>query len=238
MRKMLKLFLCSLMLLGFAGFGHAAEETESLVRIIHASPDAPPLDVYANDERIIQGLDYSDVSEYFLVPPSTHKLEIKPADDESTVLISEEILVEEGTNYTLAAVGHLETIQLATMTDDQETLEGKTKIRLAHFSPDASALELATPIGNELFQEVTFTEVTDYMELDAGLHDFELHIAGTDDAVVEIYDLDMKEGAVFTAFVMGLVNGVPELEVILLTDYMPMPNDIPKTGLGGASPVQ
>ncbi|WP_157800963.1 DUF4397 domain-containing protein [Bacillus solitudinis] len=238
MKLITKFLICCLVFSAFAGSGYAKEaESDSLVRFVHASPDAPHIDIYANDELILEAFSYSDVSEYFRVPAGTHTIEFHSEETDTTVIL-EEITVEENTHYTLAAIGELEEITLTSMVDDKDTREDMTKIRLAHFSTDASALELATPIGNELFQEVIYSQITDYMELDKGIHHFELHLAGSDDAVVDLYDLELKEGSVYTAIAIGLVEGDPEFEVILLTDSMPMPDNIPKTGLGGASPLQ
>jgi hypothetical protein len=49
------------------------------IRVVHASPDAPAVDVYAKGGKtpLIKGLKYGDTSDYLVLPPATYHLELR-----------------------------------------------------------------------------------------------------------------------------------------------------------------
>ncbi|WP_100372150.1 DUF4397 domain-containing protein [Bacillus sp. FJAT-45037] len=236
MKKVFGLALLLVMLLAFAGASVASEV--AMVRVLHASPDAPAVDVYVNDDLVLDNVEYKMVSKYLTVPEGTHKVEIYPAGDSETVVITEQVTVSAGKAYTVAAIGHLESMRLTALADEKEVTDGNTKIRVAHFSPDAPAVDIATDTGDVLFPNAAFSAVTEYLELPEGQYNLQIRAAGTEDVVEELPELELKNGMVYTAVAVGLLNGEPEFDVILLMDAMRNPDDVPKTGLGGASSVQ
>lgn len=56
--------------------------------------------------------------------------------------------------------------------------QGETKVRLAHFSPDAPAVDIYID-GKKKLTNVPFQAVSDYTSLSAGRHVFELRASGT-----------------------------------------------------------
>ncbi len=50
------------------GFAQAAP---ARVRIMHASPNAPAVDVYVNGQRVLSGVPFFAVSDYLSLPAST-----------------------------------------------------------------------------------------------------------------------------------------------------------------------
>jgi hypothetical protein len=236
MKKVVSFALFVIMMVTFASMTMA--EGEAMVRVLHASPDAPAVDVYVDDDLVVDGVGYKDVTDYLALPAGTHKIEVYPSGDQSTVVITEQVAVSSGQSYTLGAIGQLESIRLTTMIDDQEVTAGNTKVRVAHFSPDAPAVDIATDAGDILFPNVAFSAVTDYVELPAATYNLDIRGAGTADVVEELSELELKDGIVYTAVAVGLLNGEPEFEVILLNDALPTPDELPKTGLGGASEIR
>ncbi|WEG17881.1 DUF4397 domain-containing protein [Alkalihalophilus pseudofirmus] len=236
MKKLLSLVLLFMLFLTLTGTGFAEEM--AMVRVLHATPDAPGVDVFVNEELVVENIEFKDASDYLQLPAGSHKVEIYAAGDTTSAIISEQLAVSGGEAYTVSAIGQLESIRLTTMLDEQEVSEGNTKIRVAHFSPDAPAVDIATDTGDILFPNAAFSAVTDYLELPAGEYNLEIRAAGTADVVEELTNLELKEGMIYTAVATGLLNAEPEFDVILLTDAMPTPEDMPKTGLGGASDIR
>ncbi|NKE34516.1 DUF4397 domain-containing protein [Natronococcus sp. JC468] len=84
----------------------AADES-AFVRVAHFSPDAPAVDVYADDAPLVEGVSFGDVSEYLAVPAGEYALSIRPAGEETEVA-SFDVSLESGTVYTGYAIGYLE----------------------------------------------------------------------------------------------------------------------------------
>ncbi|TWI56319.1 DUF4397 domain-containing protein [Halalkalibacter nanhaiisediminis] len=238
MKKIISLSLFFLLMISFAGLTSAQESMDAMVRIVHATPDAPAVDIYVDQVLLLEALEYTDVSEYIELPSGKHDIEIFPRGDRDTSLAEEEITVEAGEKYTVAAIGEVESITLAAMVDDQTLAEGKTKIRVAHFSPDTPDVYISTLAGDLLFQNVTYANTSDYVEINPSTYDLVITEAQSDEIVTELSGLALKEGTVYTALAVGLLNGSPEFDILLLTDQMPTPENLPKTGLGGASEIR
>ncbi|WP_049926458.1 DUF4397 domain-containing protein [Halopiger goleimassiliensis] len=77
------------------------------IRVAHFSPDAPEVDVYVDDDRILAGLGYDERSPYLEIVPGDYKVTITPADDPETVVYQRHISVDTE-YYTAAAIGELE----------------------------------------------------------------------------------------------------------------------------------
>lgn len=80
----------------------------ALVRAVHASPDAPAVDVYADDELLFEDLSFGESTDYIAVPAGTFTVSIRPAGDPETTVFSAEVTRELGTAYTAYAIGYLE----------------------------------------------------------------------------------------------------------------------------------
>ncbi len=64
--------LLGVLLLVFMAVPAAAQRGTGLVRVIHASPDAPDVDVFVDGEAALEGVAFTDVSNYLEVPAGTH----------------------------------------------------------------------------------------------------------------------------------------------------------------------
>ncbi|AGB39574.1 DUF4397 domain-containing protein [Natronococcus occultus] len=84
-----------------------AEPGSAFVRVAHFSPDAPAVDIFANDTPLAEGVSFEDVSEYLAVPAGEYTLSIRPAGDPDEVAAFD-VALEEGTAYTGYAIGYLE----------------------------------------------------------------------------------------------------------------------------------
>lgn len=83
-------------------------DDESRVRAVHASPDAPAVDVTVNDgaATLFGDLSYSGVSDYAVVPADEYEIEIRPAGGGEPVFETVAELAA-GSTYTAFAVGYL-----------------------------------------------------------------------------------------------------------------------------------
>ncbi|RCW77282.1 DUF4397 domain-containing protein [Saliterribacillus persicus] len=215
----------------FAGTVFADDHENAMVRILHASPDAPEVDVYLNGDAVVEGAGFKAATDYMEVPAGEHEVEIYPAGTMDEAVISETLTVEAGMAYTVAATGMLDSLELTVGMDSMEVADGMTKVRVGHLSPDAPTVDVGLIDGDTLFEGATFPAITDYMELDAGTYDLEIRTA-EGDQVLDLSGTTLEENTVYSVFA---VNTAENLEVLMLEDYSgSMPSEMPQTGLGGA----
>lgn len=239
----MKKFITSLVfLLVFAMFGGsvlADNHDQAKVRIVHASPDAPAVDITVNGETVVENAEFKAVTDYLMVPAGEHEVSIFAAGtvEEGNPVLTTTLAVEEGKAYTALAINKLESLEVAVTNDDTTTGADKAKVRVGHFSPDAPNVDVAVTGGDVLFADAPFKGVTEYAEVDPMTVDLEVRVAGTEDVVLSLPGTELKGNMIYTVLAVGLANGDPTLDVIVLADpsSTTMPTEMPKTGTGGVA---
>ncbi|MFC3885230.1 DUF4397 domain-containing protein [Bacillus songklensis] len=197
----------------------AAREPQTrnpMVRIFHASPDTPSVDVYLNGKRTIRNLTYKQETDYLpLLEAGRYRIDIYPAGKTDKPIVSETFTFNEGQKYTVVAAGTLNTLDLLFIKDNNEVPSGETKIRFIHLSPNTPAVDIAVKNGDVLVSDITFKEVTDYLPLSPMTVNLEVRIAGTNKVVLELPPIRLRPNRTYTVYIVGLMNGKPGLEALV-----------------------
>jgi hypothetical protein len=76
------------------------------VNVIHASPDAPPVDVaVAGGDVLIENLPFPAASDYLEVPAGSYDLEVRPTGTTDVVLDLPGVALDSGMVYSAYAIG-------------------------------------------------------------------------------------------------------------------------------------
>jgi len=171
------------------------------VRVAHFSPDAPNVDVFVEGEQVLADVAYGDVSPYLAIEPGTYTVTITAAGDPETVAFEGEVTVDAAF-YTIAAVGELgaETFEPLVLLD-----AGSALVRLVHASPDAPAVDVYAD-DDPLFENVEFTESTDYVPVPAGDYTLSVRPAGDPETTVASFDVTLDLGTAYSAYAIGYLE--------------------------------
>ncbi|MGM7700611.1 DUF4397 domain-containing protein [Pseudalkalibacillus sp. Hm43] len=198
------------------GMGSMGNMGMAKVRVLHASPDAPAVDVYVNGQQILENISYQQKSEYISVPGGQYQIEIYPAGKMNQPVLSQMVMVEPGKMYTVAAADTLENLRLIAVLDSDNVSPGQSKVRVWHLSPNAPAVDIAVKGGDVLFRNVPFGKATRYLTLPPTTSDLEVRIAGTEQPVLTIPEVTLEPNQVYTATAVGLAGEDPPLEAVFL----------------------
>jgi len=193
------------------------------VRVVHASPDAPEVDVYVDGELALEAVAFGAVSDYLAVGPGDHQVQVAPTGQSAdAAVLDETVTVEAGTYYTVAAANTLENVEVLVFTDDNQTESGMAKLRAVHLSPDAPAVTVAVVDGPVLFEGLAFKQASDYATVDPGTYDLEIRDAESGDVVKEIRGVTLDADTNYSAFALGFVapDQEPAFDVVLAVDGM------------------
>jgi hypothetical protein len=200
---------------GFAD-GHKAR-----VRAVHASPDAPAVDILVNDGVAFANAPFKGITDYATLDSATYNIKVVPTGAKEPVVIEADLALE-GKDYTIVALGKLENIDPLVLVDNNSApAAGKAHVRFVHASPDAPAVDIAVKDGPTLFSNIAFKGVGDYLPVDAGTYDLQVKIAGTETVALDVPGLALADGTVYTVFAMGLAGGDPALTAIPSVDAAP-----------------
>ncbi len=205
-------------------------ETAQL-RVVHASPDAPPVDVYLNGE-IVEGLTnvpYFTVSGYLTVPAAEYRVQVTPAGAGlDQAVIDTTVPLSPFNGYTLAATGFLSDIQPTLIEDDLSEISAvDARVTVYHFSPGAPNVDVKTlPDGAIILEDVGFgSSATD--DIDGGTYNIAVTPAGAADPVVLNFpEAVLEDGSDYDIFA---INPLESLAAEVVVNGSPL-----STGGGGA----
>ncbi len=186
----------------------AQESSTAKVRVIHASPDAPAVDILVNGEVAVEGLAFQSGTDYLDLEAGEYQFQVVPAGGTADdAVIDATATVEAGVWYSVVAVGTLDSIEGLIVVDDvTEPAAGMAHIKVVHASPDAPAVDVAVAGGPVLFENIAFKDSTDYLPVDAGTYDLEIRPTGTEDVALAIPGLALEAGIVYSGYAMGLLS--------------------------------
>lgn len=219
----------------------AAQSDEANVRVIHASPDAPAVDIWVNGSVAIEGLEFGDATDWIALPAGSYDVAVAPAGaDAADAVIEATLDLEGGVNYNVAAVGFLADISATVFTTDTADLaEGQARVQVVHASPDAPAVDIAVAGGPVLVADLSFPNASGSLDVDSGTYDLEVRPAGTEDVALDLPGVALDAGTVYDILAIGtLADGT--LTVLPLTtpgevaDGVGGVTDVAATGVGSA----
>ena len=198
---------------------------EARVRVVHASPDAPDVDVLVDDAEVLDDVPYLTASDYLDLPAGDHNLKVNAAGSTTTVIDADVSLVD-GTDYTVIASGLLAAIEPIVLEDDNSApAAGTARVRAIHGAPSAPAVDIyVTAPGADLEAEapalgnVEFGDVADYIEAPVGDYQVRVTPAGTKTVVIDSGTLTLESGQVRTAIAVDAAGGGPPFDLLVLED--------------------
>ena len=189
------------------------------VRVVHASPDAPNVDVYVDDVLAIENLPFGEASALTNVDAGTRNIKVTPTGATTPVVIDANVDFAACTSSEVSATGLLANIQAQVYPIPREPLgSDEARIRIIHNSPGAPAVDVRV-VGTQIFlaQNLAFPNAADPVEVPAGSYDVEVLVAGTNNVVLTVSDVALASREVYDVFAIGLVAGTPAFTVLPLS---------------------
>lgn len=214
-----------------------ANETENgtaEVRIVHAVPDAPAVDVAIDDESVLENVTFGTASDYLSVDTGERRVTIVAANDSEMVYYDETLPIQPGT-YTLAAAGEVgddadEPFRPVILLDEGEAPDGnESLVRLAHLAPDAPAVDVTVAETDEtLFENVSFANSSAYRSVPAGNYTLEVRPTDGEADPIATVNGTLDNATAVTAFAVGYLEpddtaGDEPFDVILEPDRLTDP---------------
>jgi hypothetical protein len=188
----------------------AGNTGDARVRVVHAVPDAPNVDVLVNDGVAFADAPFEGITPFAGLPAGTYNIKVVPAGATEPVVFEADLAFEADTDYTVIATGFLADFTPIILTADGTLPDaGNAHVRFFHGSPDAPAVDIAVTNGPVLFPNVEFRSGTDYAPVPAGSYDLEARIAGTETVALALPGVVLEDGVVYTVYATGLVADIP-----------------------------
>ncbi|MCA9286296.1 MAG: DUF4397 domain-containing protein [Phycisphaerales bacterium] len=206
---------------------------DARVRVVHASPDAPAVDVLVDGSVAFSNLAFTESTMYAALPEGTYDVNVTAAGDPGASVIEAMVMLDADTDYSVVAVNTLANIEPLVLVDDNTRDPDNARIRFVHASPDAPAVDIALAGGDVLFGDIEFKEIGDYLAVPGGTYDLEVRLAGTNAVVLPLPGIQVSNDTVYTVFAMGFAFDQPALQAVVTIDAgpIPLPGDLNGNGM-------
>lgn len=189
------------------------------VRILHAVPDAPNVDIYANDKLIAENLAYGSYTDYVPLDEGNYRISLFATGDKTSPVLANMITINKDDIFTIAANGMLSDISFLGISDSNVPAKAdNAMVRFSHLSPNAPAVDITLPDGTIVFDDIGFKQVTSYLPVAPSDYTLEVRLAGTPTVVLTVPNVKLEEDKFYTIYAIGLAGESPELEALLVVD--------------------
>ena len=202
-------------LVAVSAIGVAAQSPDPMaenakVRVLHASPDAPPVDIYVNGAETLSDVPFGVISEYLEVPAGEYQIQVFPASEEPATegaVIDAMLTFEAGTMTTVAATNNVATIEAQVIADAPAPVVDQAQVRIVHLSADAPAVDIAPDGAEPIVSELAYPPATEYLTVPAGDYDLEVRPAGSMDVALQLDPVTLEAGTSYSVFAIGSLEG-------------------------------
>jgi hypothetical protein len=178
----------------------------TMVRVLHASPDAPAVDIWVDGTKTLENVPFKTLSNYLKLPAGEHQIVVVATGTTEPAVIDASPTFEAGKKYTVAAIDFLAAIKAQVYVDNGKAVDGSAKLRVVHLSPDAGAVDVAVKgqtADEAPVQDLKFPNETDYLKLPPATYDFEVRVADTTDVALPLDDVKLEGGKNYSVFAVG-----------------------------------
>ena len=202
----------------------AAEKSKgnALVRVIHAVPGGPSVDVFADDQKVFSDVSFNKVTPYKEISGERHTFRLRAAGkDNDTPLAENSEGLGDGRHYTVVAeAGADNKPTLYVYTDDLvPPPAGKASVRVINAS-DAEVDVYAREKNDRLFSGVNALKETSYSNVDPVAGALEVRAAGQTNALVAVPAARLEAGRLYTVLITGRAQGAPKVAATVIEDQL------------------
>ena len=201
---------------GLGGFSILDAATPAEVRVVHAVPDAPAVDVFINDNMAanapaLSNLAFAEVQPgpnlYAELAPGLNNVLVTASGNPGVIAIpATDLDLAAGGQYTVYASGTFATIAPFVTEDDDRSIVTEAQVRILHLAPSAGLVDIyvqapATDINmvDPTLEDVDFLADTGYLSLAGGDYEVTVTLADTKTAAIGPLVINIVEGGVYTA---------------------------------------
>ena len=191
------------------------KNNSSLVRVFHAAPQAPNVDVYVNDQMIFSNLAFGDFTRYVYLDEGEYNVSVYLSGQKDRPVINQMVDVPSQQIFTIAATGNLDNLGLLVIPDkvSKSPSQNYSSVRVIHLSPNAPGVDILVD-GDTLFEDISFGEGTDYVDLNPGTYNVNV-VLNTDKSVVLPLKVTLNPDKIYTIYIIG---NPPTLQAVQVVD--------------------
>jgi hypothetical protein len=195
------------------------------IRILHASPDAPNVDILVDSQVVLSDVSYKQASEFLSVLAGTRNVKVNAAGT-STTVIDADLTLAFNSLTTIIATNFLAQIEPLVLPDENAPPSGNLlNIRVVHSAPSAPPVDVYVTApgadinaGTPTLSNVAFTGFSDFLEIPEGDYQIRVTLAGLKDPVFDSGTVTLDAGSILTVVAVEATGGASPISLVVLTN--------------------
>lgn len=204
----------------------------SNLRVVHASADAPNVDITLNNaaEAAIPDLAFGDFAGYVNLSAADYLVDVAATGGAPVVIDDAELTLELGAQYSVYAIGGLADLTLAVLPETNRSIATAAQLQVVHASVSAGNVDIYLTATDDISEaepavpNVPFTiddlVSTGNLQVPAGDYVVTVTAAGTKDAAIGPVPVTLAAGGVYTAVAVDANGGGLPPQLILMDDFV------------------
>lgn len=207
---------------GSSSSSSSSDTATASVRVLHASPDAPAVDIAIDGEVILNDVEFQQGTGYLEVPAGTREVTILAGGSE---VLTESFELGEGESFSIIALNNVADIELAALDDTERRTNETADVTVVHASPIAGNVDVnVTAADAELpvmptLGNVPFGADTTLEDQPAGDYQVRIASAGNPEIVYDSGTLPVSSDV--TAVAVNSLKGVSPVSLIIWAEADP-----------------
>nr|HET6900933.1 DUF4397 domain-containing protein [Ktedonobacteraceae bacterium] len=192
----------------------ASAHSNAYVRVVHAAPGAPIVDVYVDGSKLLNDFTFGSVTCYVAVAEGSHRIQVAAdGSNRSASVIDVTVSLAGGTYYTAAALGtNSSGFSLKAFVDNNWDSNTKAKVRVYHLSPNAGPVDVSVG-GTKVIDGLTYTHASSYLTVAPGNYTF--NVTAVNAGVTVPVSAKLRSDNVYSIFAIGFYQGNPALQFVI-----------------------
>jgi hypothetical protein len=172
-------------------------EGDACVNVVHASADAPAVDVYGDGAVAIENLTFGSAFGFVALPAGDYNVQVAPTGTSAEeAVIDADLSREADLAYEVVALGPVAEITAGVFPVDVSAVgSDESSVRVVHASPDAGAVDVALQGGDVLVENLEFPNASDDLLLPESVYDLEVRSTATEEVALDPTGTEVPAGA-------------------------------------------
>ncbi len=206
-----------------------ARYNRTQLRVLHASPGAPNVDVYVNGAKAIPDLAFGAAAPndgtYLKLPSGTANVAIRAAgsDPASTPVFAADLTLPAQATVTAAARGQLSnsSFTVTPIVDDVTPTAGGSRVTVVHLSPNTPAVDVyadaSNTAGAPAISNLAYPNASAALVVPPATYTFGVTVTGTKTVALPVGPAALPANSATVVYAIGLLGATPALSAKALT---------------------
>jgi hypothetical protein len=191
---------------------------QTRAQILHASPDLGKVEVFINNDEVLDEFEYGDLSDWIDIDPGSSRLTITYDRAGFNYAAFDAVYpVPAGNDYYVVIS---DAIVMTSVVDRSPIDGGSARVRVAQGAVDLPSIDVKVTQGDiELATDLTYPRSTEYESIPPGTYDIEVTLSDTGESVMTQSGVVLDGNTVYELVIMGEPgNDDKPLEIRTLSD--------------------